>query len=49
MKLKGIKRIPKLYFAGEQGLYYILIIELLGPSLKSLWNMLGENFHYQLL
>ena len=33
-KLKGIKRIPKLYHSGCQGIYRILIIELLGPSLK---------------
>ena len=41
MKLNSIKRIPKLYFVGEQGLYHILILELLGPSLKQLLEKFG--------
>ena len=36
LKLKGIKRIPKLYSFGSQGKYMILGRELLGPSLKML-------------
>ena len=44
MILKGIKRIPKLYFIGEQGAYYILILELFGPSLKQLLEKVGGKF-----
>ena len=44
MILKGVKRIPKLYFIGEQGAYYILILELLGPSLKQLLEKVGGKF-----
>ena len=43
-KLKGIKRIPKLYHSGCQGIYRILIIELLGPSLKWLLKEVGGKF-----
>ena len=43
-ELKGIKRIPKLYTAGEQGNYNILITELLGESLKMLLKSVGEKF-----
>ena len=44
IKLNSIKRIPKLYFVGEQGLYHILILELLGPSLKQLLEKVGGKF-----
>ena len=44
MILKDVKRIPKLYFIGEQGAYYILILELLGPSLKQLLEKVGGKF-----
>ena len=44
MKLNSIKRIPKLYFVGEQGLYHILILELFGPSLKQLLEKVGGKF-----
>ena len=43
-KLKGIERIPKFYNAGQQGFYNILIIELLGNSLKRLLEFVGGNF-----
>ena len=44
LELNNIKRIPKLYFFGEQGLYYILTLELLGPSLKKLMEYVGGKF-----
>ena len=40
-ELNGIKRIPKVYKVGRQGLYNILIIELLGQSLKMLLEFVG--------
>ena len=43
-ELKGIKRIPKLYIAGEQGNYNVLITELLGESLKMLLKSVGDKF-----
>ena len=43
-KLEGIKRIPKLYKSGSQGNFRMLIIELLGPSLKRLLEYVGGKF-----
>ena len=43
-KLKGIQRIPKCYNAGPQGRFQILIIELLGYSLKWLLEYVGGKF-----
>ena len=43
-ELNGIKRIPKVYKVGRQGLYNILIIELLGQSLKMLLEFVGGKF-----
>ena len=43
-ELSGIKRIPKFYTSGSQGIYHILIIELLGPSLKILMKYVGGKF-----
>ena len=34
--LKDIERIPKLLWKGKQGIYFILIMDLLGPSLGTL-------------
>ena len=43
-ELEGIKRIPKLYSLGTQGIYHILIIEYLGQSLKQLLEYVGGKF-----
>ena len=43
-ELEGIKRIPKLYSAGIQGTYHILIVEYLGQSLKQLLEYVGGKF-----
>ena len=43
-KIQGIKRIPKLYDFGSQGNYYLLVIELLGPSLKWLLESVEGKF-----
>ena len=44
IELYGIKRIPRLYGIEQQGFYIILIIELLGPSLKFLLESVGGKF-----
>ena len=44
IELYGIKRIPRLYGIEQQGFYIILIIELLGPSLKLLLESVGGKF-----
>ena len=45
MELLGINRIPKMYTYGTQGNYTILIMELLGPSLKQLLKYVGGKFN----
>ena len=44
MHLKDIQRIPKLIWMGEQGRYFILIMDLLGPSLGSLKKKCNGKF-----
>jgi len=44
MHLTGIERIPKLIWMGEQGKYYILIMDLLGPSIGSLMEKCNGKF-----
>ena len=42
--LKDIERIPKLIWKGKQGMYYILIMDLLGPSLGALKERCNGKF-----
>ena len=44
MMLRDIERIPKIYFIGQQGNYYILIMDLLGPSIKDQMNYIKKPF-----
>ena len=44
MHLKDIQRIPNLIWMGEQGRYFILIMDLLGPSLGSLKKKCNGKF-----
>ena len=36
--------IPNLHYFGEEGDYYVMIIDLLGPSLEDLLNYCGRKF-----
>ena len=42
--LEGVQRIPRLIWAGIQGNYNILVMNLLGPSLKQLMEKCGGKF-----
>ena len=44
MFLQGGKGIPKFYWCGGQGNYFILIIELLGESIENLFDYCGRHF-----
>ncbi|KAJ9695657.1 hypothetical protein PVL29_010906 [Vitis rotundifolia] len=41
--LNGCYGIPWVHFKGRQGDYYILVMDMLGPSLWDLWNSVGQT------
>ncbi|KAH6668505.1 casein kinase I [Halenospora varia] len=42
--LAGIAGIPNVYYFGQEGLHYILVIDLLGPSLEDLFDACNRRF-----
>lgn len=40
--LGGILGVPKVHFKGSQGDYYVMVMDLLGPSLWDKWNANGQ-------
>ena len=42
--LAGEVGIPRVYWYGNEGLYYVLVLELLGPSLVDLLNYCDRRF-----
>eukprot|EP00830_Metopus_es_P007492 TRINITY_DN17119_c0_g1_i1.p1 TRINITY_DN17119_c0_g1~~TRINITY_DN17119_c0_g1_i1.p1 ORF type:complete len:216 (-),score=27.13 TRINITY_DN17119_c0_g1_i1:82-729(-) len=44
-----IEGIPKLYWAGEEGNYKVMVIELLGPSIEDLFTFSGKSFPFPIL
>ena len=40
--LGGILGVPKVHFKGRQGEYYVMVMDLLGPSLWDTWNTNGQ-------
>ncbi|KAH9604353.1 hypothetical protein KSS87_007088 [Heliosperma pusillum] len=41
--LNGCYGVPWVHYKGRQGEYYILIMDMLGPSLWDVWNSLGQS------
>ncbi|KAF0907865.1 hypothetical protein E2562_022269 [Oryza meyeriana var. granulata] len=41
--LNGCYGIPAVHYKGRQGDYYILVMDMLGPSLWDVWNSLGQT------
>lgn len=41
--LGGIHGIPRVHYKGRQGEYYIMVMDLLGPSLWDKWNAAGQR------
>jgi len=41
--LGGIHGVPKVHFKGRQGDHYIMVMDLLGPSLWDTWNQNGQT------
>ncbi|XP_062212652.1 casein kinase 1-like protein HD16 isoform X1 [Phragmites australis] len=40
--LNGCYGIPSVHYKGRHGAYYILVMDMLGPSLWDIWNSLGQ-------
>ena len=40
--LGGILGVPKVHYKGSQGDYYVMVMDLLGPSLWDKWNENGQ-------
>lgn len=40
--LNGCYGVPSVHYKGRQGDYYILVMDILGPSLWDVWNSLGQ-------
>ncbi|KAM3385662.1 hypothetical protein ACQJBY_009439 [Aegilops geniculata] len=40
--LNGCYGVPAVHYKGRQGEYYILVMDILGPSLWDVWNSLGQ-------
>ncbi|KAL5209253.1 hypothetical protein ABZP36_004876 [Zizania latifolia] len=41
--LNGCYGVPSVHYKGRQGEYYILVMDMLGPSLWDVWNSLGQT------
>eukprot|EP01083_Nonionella_stella_P274513 931864_1 len=42
--MKGSVGVPNVYFYGQEEEYFVLVMDLLGPSLEDLFNYCGRNF-----
>ncbi|KAI3793708.1 hypothetical protein L1987_36329 [Smallanthus sonchifolius] len=42
--LGGSHGVPKVHYKGKQGEYYVMIMDMLGPSLWTVWNSLGKSY-----
>jgi len=42
--LSGIPGVPKAYYFGTEGDYYVMVLEMLGPSLEALHIYCGRKF-----
>nr|XP_051177808.1 casein kinase 1-like protein HD16 isoform X2 [Lolium perenne] len=46
--LNGCYGIPSVHYKGRQGDYYILVMDMLGPSLKDVWYSQGQEVTFQM-
>jgi VanZ family protein len=40
--LGGSHGVPRAHFKGRQGDYYVMVMDMLGPSLWDVWNSSGQ-------
>ena len=42
--LQGLEGVPILYWAGQEGEFNVMVMELLGPSLEDMFKYCGKKF-----
>jgi serine/threonine protein kinase len=47
--LGGILGVPKVHFKGRQGEWYVMVMDLLGPSLWDKWNTCGQTMSQEMV
>uniref|UniRef100_A0A061SHN6 non-specific serine/threonine protein kinase n=1 Tax=Tetraselmis sp. GSL018 TaxID=582737 RepID=A0A061SHN6_9CHLO len=47
--LDDIPGIPKVHYKGRQGDYYIMVMDMLGPSLWDVWNTSGQSMSQEMV
>lgn len=47
--LGGSHGVPRVYFKGQQGGYYIMVMDILGPSLYDVWNNNNQSMSIEMV
>ncbi|GFZ12971.1 protein kinase family protein [Actinidia rufa] len=47
--LGGSHGVPKVHYKGKQGDYYIMVMDMLGPSLWDVWNSSGQSMSSEMV
>ncbi|CAM8897888.1 unnamed protein product [Rhodiola kirilowii] len=47
--LGGSHGVPKVHYKGRQGDYYVMVMDILGPSLWDVWNSSGETMSSEMV
>ncbi|GAU16548.1 hypothetical protein TSUD_167790 [Trifolium subterraneum] len=47
--LGGSHGIPKVHYKGRQGEYYVMVMDMLGPSLWDVWNSSGQSMSAEMV
>lgn len=47
--LGGSHGVPKVHYKGKQGDYYVMVMDMLGPSLWDVWNSSGQSMSVEMV
>ncbi|CAH1438010.1 unnamed protein product [Lactuca virosa] len=47
--LGGSHGVPKVHYKGKQGEYYVMVMDMLGPSLWDVWNSSGQSMSSEMV
>ncbi|KNA14903.1 hypothetical protein SOVF_103060 [Spinacia oleracea] len=47
--LGGSHGVPKVHYKGKQGEYYVMVMDMLGPSLWDVWNTSGQSMSVEMV